>query len=57
MSIGALLSQLFNLGGHTDGLNSLAAARDFWGACAIMVVGAIAFGVVRANRPRSPRPH
>ena len=57
MSIGSLLSQLFNLGQHTDGLNTFAAARDFWGALAIVVAVAIAFAVVRANRPRAPRPH
>jgi hypothetical protein len=57
MTIAELLSQLFNLGAHTDVWNSVQAARDFWLIAGLVVVAVVAFAVIAANRHRTPRHH
>jgi len=45
-----LVAALFNLGAHSDFLNSKDAARDFWLVFAVAAVCAIAYFTLRTAR-------
>ena len=55
MTIGQMLSALFNLGAHTNFWNSNSAARDFWFIFAVAVVAGIVYASVRSVRGRRLR--
>jgi hypothetical protein len=57
MTIGQLISALFNLNAQTDFWNSNAAARDFWVIFAAAVVAAIVYFSLRTLRHRRQHTH
>ena len=58
MTIGKLLSSLFNLGAQTGPWSSGAAARDFWLVFAVGVAGAaLYFGLRAIQRKRHHHGH
>ncbi len=52
MTVGQMLSHLFNLGAQTGPWSSMTAAREFWTAFAVVAVVGGAYFVLRAIRER-----